>query len=438
MIIFKRLAISISQSIAQLISCELDQISKYYLTIPESQLRAEPTQAVSSFARSKSDSHLAKGSVAADLQDSVPLAILLRGTFNHSMDVQELLAGIFSQMGRADRVIAIVYNSYYQWLYKLCDIIGIRRSPLPTTFLSEDNILQLAHLAGFEVVRVRPCGFLPFGVCGLGGAINKTLSALPIIRNFAITWIFILRPIKLPKTPPTISIIIPARNERGNIEACFQRIPGLPVVPELIFVEGHSNDGTWEEIQRCVELFKAQYPIKVFRQPGKGKADAVRLGISHANSELIAILDADLTMPPEMLPRFYAAYCSGKADFINGNRLVYPLEDGSMQFLNWLANIFFAKALSFALDMRIGDSLCGTKLFRRADYQRFMEWREQFGDFDPFGDFELLFPAAQLGIGSIDIPVAYRSRTYGQTNISRFRHGWQLLKMLFIGLLRIK
>ena len=149
-------------------------------------------------------------------------------------------------------------------------------------------------------------------------------------------------------------------------------------------------------------------------------------------------MDADLTMPPELLPRFYNAYVEGHADFINGSRLLYPMEGEAMRFLNRLGNAFFAKALSFVLNSRLGDSLCGTKLVSSLDYKRFIKWRGEFGDFDPFGDFELLFPAAQLGLGIINIPVRYRARVYGSTNIRRFRDGWILLRMTTLGFFKIK
>jgi glycosyltransferase involved in cell wall biosynthesis len=203
-------------------------------------------------------------------------------------------------------------------------------------------------------------------------------------------------------------------------------------------VEGHSTDGTWEEIQRVATLYEGRFQIKTLQQSGKGKADAVRLGFAHATQPLLTILDADLTMPPEMLSRFYEAYSQGRADFINGSRLVYPMEGEAMRFLNRLGNVFFAKALSWVLDTRLSDSLCGTKLFARHDYERMRAWRRDFGDFDPFGDFELLFPAAVLGLGSVDIPVRYLARRYGSTSIHRFSHGWQLLRMTCIGLFRIK
>jgi glycosyltransferase involved in cell wall biosynthesis len=240
------------------------------------------------------------------------------------------------------------------------------------------------------------------------------------------------------RSRPGLTCVIPARNERGNIEAALQRFPPLGCPLEIVFVEGHSTDGTWEEIQRVANAYSHQFRIRTLQQTGKGKADAVRLGFAHATEPLLTILDADLTMPPEMLPRFYNAYCEGHGEFINGSRLVYPMEGEAMRFFNRLGNVFFAKALGWVLDHHLTDSLCGTKLLMRSDYGRIQAWRRDFGDFDPFGDFELLFPAAVLGLGTVDVPVRYLARRYGSTNISRFRHGVRLLRMTLIGFLRIK
>jgi glycosyltransferase involved in cell wall biosynthesis len=257
----------------------------------------------------------------------------------------------------------------------------------------------------------------------------------------AFSEVFVLRPdLKAEEhRRPSLTVVVPARNERGNIEPLLKRVPDLPgCVLELIFVEGHSQDGTWEEIQRLTPLYAGRFAIKSLQQVGKGKCDAVRVGFAEASGELVTILDADMTMPPELLGRFYDAYCEGIGDFVNGNRLTYPMEGKAMRFLNRLGNLFFAKALSAVLEVPLGDSLCGTKLLSRRDYQRICQWRADFGDFDPFGDFELLFPAASLGLGVVDLPIRYLDRTYGTTNISRFRHGFLLLKMTIIGLLRIR
>ena len=364
-------------------------------------------------------------------------AILVNGTFNHEFDIQGLLSQLKPKLSRTSRVIAVLYNPYLRSLYSLANRLRIRKGELPSTFVTQVDLQNIVKVAGFEIVRSRLAVYCPWKMLGLGNAINRVLPLVPLVRWFCLTYIVVLRPLGR-QTRPGISCVIPARNERGNIENALKRFPDLGCETEIVFVEGHSSDGTWEEIQRVAALYGDRFRIQAVRQTGKGKADAVRLGFAHATQPLLVILDADLTMPPEMLGRFYEVYCQGFGDFINGSRLVYPMEGDAMRFLNRLGNIFFAKMLSGILDVRIGDSLCGTKLVTRADYQRMEAWRRDFGDFDPFGDFELLYPAAVLGLGIIDIPIRYMARTYGETNIQRFRHGLLLLKMTWIGLIRIK
>jgi hypothetical protein len=370
-------------------------------------------------------------------EDDKRTAVLVNGAFNHDFDIQGLLLQLKSRLSRSSRVIAVLYNPYLRWLYVLANRLRIRKGDLPSTFLTRVDLENIVKVAGFEIVRQRLAVYFPWKFLGLGDAINRFLPLVPLVRWLSLTSIVVLRPLGV-HSRPGISCVIPARNERGNIENALKRFPGLGCETEIIFVEGHSTDGTWEEILRVATLYKDRFRILAVQQPGKGKADAVRLGFAHARQDLLVILDADLTMPPEMLGRFYLAYCDGYGDFINGSRLVYPMEGEAMRFLNRLGNIFFAKMLSAILDVRIGDSLCGTKLFTRHDYQRMVAWRGDFGDFDPFGDFELLFPAAVLGLGIVDIPVRYLARSYGETNILRFRHGLQLLRMTWTGLIRIK
>lgn len=377
--------------------------------------------------------------VPASHDDASRRAVLCNGTFNFSNDIQRLLLDLHPRLARGDRVVSVCYNPYLQWLYKLANATGLRRGALPTTFLTRTALDNLARLSQFEVVRLRPIGFCPFRLLGLGSVINWLLTMVPLLRWLALVSVVVMRPIKPAAKKPSLTIVIPARNEKGNIEAALQRMPDLGGAElDVIFVEGHSKDGTWEEIQRVLPLYASKFSVRAFQQTGKGKSDAVRLGFRHATGDLLTILDADLTMPPEQLHRFYDAWCEGKADFVNGSRLLYPMEGEAMRFLNRLGNIFFARAVSGVLDSRFGDTLCGTKLVTRVDYERMVRWRSDFGDFDPFGDFELLFPAAILGLGSVDVPIAYRARTYGSTNIQRFRHGFMLLKMTAIGLLRVR
>jgi glycosyltransferase involved in cell wall biosynthesis len=240
-----------------------------------------------------------------------------------------------------------------------------------------------------------------------------------------------------PTDAPLVSVIVPARNEAGNIEAIFERTPEMGSGTELVFVEGHSRDDTYATIEREI----ARHPERksqLLRQTGRGKGDAVRLGFAHARGDVLMILDADLTVAPEDLPRFLDALRSGNGELINGVRLVYPMQKQAMRFFNFLANKFFSLAFSWLLGQSVKDTLCGTKVLSSADYQRIAAQRAYFGDFDPFGDFDLLFGAAKLNLKIVDLPIRYRERTYGTTNIQRWRHGLLLLRMVLFAARRIK
>ena len=236
----------------------------------------------------------------------------------------------------------------------------------------------------------------------------------------------------------SVSVIIPARNEKGNIEALIQRTPRMGKHTEIIFVEGNSTDDTWGEIQRQGAHYQEYYHIKWVQQDGKGKGDAVRKGYSIATGDILMILDADMTVEPEELPKFFNAIASGKGEYINGSRLVYPMEKQAMRFLNLLGNKFFSLAFSWLLGQNLKDTLCGTKVLSRENYLRLAANRAYFGEFDPFGDFDLIFGSAKLNLKFVEIPIRYRARTYGETNISRFKHGWLLLRMTFFALKKVK
>jgi len=235
----------------------------------------------------------------------------------------------------------------------------------------------------------------------------------------------------------SVSVIVPARNESGNIENILKRVPELGKQTEIIFVEGGSRDNTYETILEMVPRFPNR-KCQVFRQSGKGKGDAVRLGFREARGDILIILDADLTVPTEDLVRFVEALTSGRGEFVNGVRLVYPMENQSMRFLNMVVNKFFSLAFSWLLGQPIKDTLCGTKALWKRDYETIAANRDYFGNFDPFGDFDLLFGAAKLNLKISEIPIRYRSRTYGDTNIDRWQHGWMLLKMVIFAAKRIK
>jgi glycosyltransferase involved in cell wall biosynthesis len=256
----------------------------------------------------------------------------------------------------------------------------------------------------------------------------------------ALTNFIVARPKPRPeqrRTQPTVSVIVPARNEEGNVPAIFRRIPEMGAGTEVVFVEGGSADGTWKAAEREIAARPGK-PYQLLKQQGKGKGDAVRLAFSHATGDILMILDADLSVAPEDLPRFLEALRSGKGDFINGVRLVYPMEKRAMRFLNLLGNKFFSMAFSWLLGQEIKDTLCGTKVLWREDYERIAANRSYFGEFDPFGDYDLIFGAARLNLKIVDMPIRYRERTYGEPQISRFRDGALLLRMVAFAARRLK
>lgn len=421
----------------QVLAKEVSSISRYFDRVINWMPNA--SQEIFNLVESRQKLNLESGDLSELAQIADTSVILLDGNVNHSTDIQELFESLKGAISRSSRLVAVLYNPYYRMVFSLMNLIGLRRGELPSTFISRSALENLARLSGFEVCRVQPILQFPFKWFCVGPILNSVLRVVPTVRWMGFAAVVTLRPIVEETKAPSLSIVVPARNEAGNIENVFSRLKNLEAFPvEIIFVEGHSKDNTWEQIQEAVRNYQGPFRVSAYQQTGKGKKNAVKEGFERATGDLLTILDADLTMPPEMLIRFYQAYCQGKGDFINGSRLVYPMATGSMQFLNHLGNIFFAKALSFVTDVQLTDSLCGTKLVSRRHYQIMNRWCENFGDFDPFGDFELIFPVAALGLGSIDVPVRYEARTYGTTNISRFQHGWQLLRMTLIGFFTFK
>jgi len=307
-------------------------------------------------------------------------------------------------------------------------------------WLDRGDIENLLDVTGFDVVREGRKFLMPRYIPLLSGLLNKYIANLPLFNRLGLCTFIVARSMQANKSVdlPSVSVIVPARNEKGNIETIVQRLPAMGSHTELIFVEGNSTDDTWSEIQRVTAEYTPEYDIKCVQQEGKGKGDAVRKGFGMATGDILMILDADMTVPPEDLPKFYEAIANGKGEYINGTRLVYPMEKEAMRTLNLIGNKFFSIAFSWLLNQRIKDTLCGTKVLTRANYQRLSANRAYFGDFDPFGDFDLIFGSAKLNLKFVEIPIRYRARTYGETNISRFKHGWLLLKMTFFALNKIK
>ena len=364
--------------------------------------------------------------------------VLIADTLGSLDDCQQLFERLHQHCTRDTRLIVVYFSHLWQPAIRLGEMLKVRMPQPAQNALSPADIRSLAALADFDTVKSEVRMLSPFRLFGLGRLLNRFVAPFPLIRQACLRHYSVGRSLRrVDDGLKSATVVVPARNECGNIEAAVQRIPQFAEQLEIIFVEGHSKDGTWDEIRRVVAAYP-QYDIKAMQQPGKGKADAVFAAFDVASGDALMILDADLTMPPEQLPKFWQALRSGKGEFVNGSRLVYPMEDEAMRFLNLIANKIFAAIFSWLLSQRLTDTLCGTKVLRRIDYQRLKAGRAYFGDFDPFGDFDLIFGASKQNLKIVEMPIRYASRAYGETQISRFRHGLILLRMVVFAFMRIK
>jgi SAM-dependent methyltransferase len=367
--------------------------------------------------------------------------VILSNLIGWLIDISKCLKEIKKVCHPRTRIIITSYNFLWEPLIKLGETLGIKNETPHQNWLTRGDIINILKLDDFEVYRHNRNMLIPFNVPILSWLFNRYVSKIPFFTSLALNQYIFARPdirIFNERSEYSTSVIIPARNESGNIENAVLRLPNFGKHLEIIFVEGNSTDDTWEKIKEVQEKYKDKRDIKIVKQDGKGKSDAVRKGFDMATGDILMILDADLTVPPEDLPKFYEAIATGKGEFINGSRLVYPMEKHAMRFLNILGNKFFSIAFSWVLEQPIKDTLCGTKVIFRDDYLRLKSNRKFFGDFDPFGDFDLLFGAYKLNLKIIDLPIRYQERTYGTTNISRFRHGLILLKMWMYAVGKIK
>jgi 2-polyprenyl-3-methyl-5-hydroxy-6-metoxy-1,4-benzoquinol methylase len=357
--------------------------------------------------------------------------IMLAGVLGYLSDVQAVLQRLQPLCHSRTRVILTFHNYMWEPLLRLAEKVGQRRPQPPQSWLSMDDVVNLLSITGFTTLKQGRRFLVPKRVPLLSAAINRYGAPLPIAKHLCLTNYVVARPNPVPTEPvaPSCSVIIPARNEAGNIRNAIARLPQLGSHTEVLFVEGHSQDNTWAEIQTLAAEYRGPFTLKALQQTGKGKADAVRLGFGEATGDILMILDADLTVPPEDLPHFVEVMASGRGEFINGSRLVYPRSHTAMPWLNTLANKIFAQIFSFLLEQPLKDTLCGTKVLWQQDYDRIAAGRHYFGDFDPFGDFDLLFGAAKLNLHIVEVPIRYQPRDYGESNIAHVKEGLVLLRM---------
>jgi SAM-dependent methyltransferase len=385
---------------------------------------------------------------AGDIESEATLAaidgtfdvILLIDTLGYLDDCQGLLEKLHRFCTRDTRLIIVYYSQLWDPLLRLTERIGWKRKDGPMNVLAPEDVRMLAELGDFDFVKSERRLLSPISVFGLGKFTNRFLAPLPVLRHLSLRHYSVCRSWRhAGEEVRSATVVIPARDERGNIEQAILRMPRFCEDIEIIFVEGRSRDGTLEEMNR-VKAKYTDWDIKVMEQPGKGKADAVFTAFDAARGDVLMILDADLTMPPEQLPKFWNAIRSGRGEFINGSRLIYPMDDTAMLFLNLIVNRSFSILFSWLLNQRYTDTLCGTKVLRRTDYERLKRGRSYFGDFDPFGDFDLIFGASKLNLKTIEVPIRYAARTYGEAKISRarFRNGMLLLRIVIFAFFKIK
>lgn len=370
-----------------------------------------------------------------------PDFILLNGTLHYERDILNLLRQVGNQCNRHTRLIVAYYSALWKPFMRVATFFGLRNNLPEANWIAPDDVNNLLHLSDFEIVRSESHVLVPIYIPLFSNLINRYIAPLPFFRAFNLVNIIVARLVPVAAdvdSELSVSVVVAARNEEGNIDDIINRLPAMGPDDELILIEGNSTDNTWEKIKEVYEKNKNRINMQIAQQDGRGKGDAVRKGFAMAKRDILMILDADLTVPPEDLSKFYNAIVSGKGEYINGSRLVYPMEDKAMRFFNIIGNKFFAMAFSFVLGQRFKDTLCGTKVLTRQNYQRLAKNRKYFGDFDPFGDFDLIFGSARMCLKIVEVPISYRERIYGNTNISRWRHGVILLKMLFFAARKIK
>lgn len=363
--------------------------------------------------------------------------VIISDLFHTAYDAQKILEKIKRYTHSRSRIVISNYSYLWELPFKAGEKLGLKQKSPFANWLAAKDILNLLHISGFQNIKYERKLLFPYYFPGLSYLFNNVLANMPLINQLNLINFLVARPQCDSEEDQAVSIIIPAKNEKGNIENCIKRTPDFGISQEFVFVEGHSSDGTFEEMKRVQSMYPEKN-ITVIRQSEKGKGNAVREGFEIARGKVLMILDADLTTPPEDLPKFYEALKNNKGEFINGCRLVYPMEKEAMRFLNLIANKSFGVLFSYLLGQHIKDTLCGTKVLMKEDYSRIKETRAYFGDFDPFGDFDLLLGSSKLNLKIVEVYVRYKDREYGTTQISRFKHGWLLLKMSWFAMKKIK
>ena len=343
------------------------------------------------------------------------------------------------KVSRADtRVILTYYNYLWEPILQFGERLGLKMPQPQQSWLPLRDLVNMLELAGFESVKQGKYLLFPLYIPGLSTLLNRFVAPMPWIDELGLLTSLVARPKPAPREY-SVSVIVPCRDEADNILPLVERLPLWSAGTELIFVDGASKDATVSRVEEAIARGRKGLDIRLLHQPKpKGKAEAVHIGFRAAKNDILMILDADLTVQPEDLEKFYLIMAEGRGEFVNGSRLTYPMHQKAMRFLNLIGNRFFTAVVSWLLGQRVRDTLCGTKVFFRRHYADILAVRDELGPLDPFGDFDFLFGASYSNLKIVELPVRYHERTYGVTKISRFQHGFQLLWMCWIVMLKLK
>jgi len=365
---------------------------------------------------------------------------ILFNEIGDTVDVLQAFQNLKPLCGRRTRLLVTTYNRLWEPLVTFAEWLGMKVPRIEQNWLATSDIQNLMKLAGFEALETHRIVLFPKYVPLLSTFLNRFCARLPLLNRLCMTQVVVARllPPPLSKNDLSVSVIIPCKDEKGNVEAAVRRMPQLGRETEIIFCDDQSSDGTADQIMRV----RASYPhkdIRLEKGPGICKSKNVWTGFDAATGDILMILDADLTTMPEQLAYFLEVIASGQAEFVNGSRLVYPVPKGAMNTANMLGNKFFSVAFTYLLGQRVKDTLCGTKVLWRSDWERIRPMLGSWGTDDRWGDYELLFGAAKLNLKILDLPVHYQERIYGSTKMTKvFRNGLVMLKMCWHGFLKLK
>ena len=351
--------------------------------------------------------------------------IILTDVVENYDDVFALLNIVSNLLTIDGKLIISSINTKYLILSRTLEFLKLKDSNENTSYIHVKKIRNITSGVGLEYQKFYTKQLFPFSFFYVGNVINKIMEIISFQLNLGIKTYIIFRPAIITNSKNSKSIIIPAKNEEGNLVELVSRIPKFENT-EIIFSYGKSKDNTLKVMKQITQSNKL-FKFKLVKQTKNGKANAVWEALNVVENDLIAILDADISVDPETLSDFFDIIEKNNADFVNGTRLIYDMEKNSMRFLNRIGNRFFQFFISKIIKEALTDSLCGTKVFKKSYLNDLYFWQNIFGKKDPFGDFDLIFAAAYSGQKIVEMPIVYRERKYGTTQIARFKDGFKLL-----------